>query len=1052
MQTNPFVRSLRWIIPVAALLTPSVRAEEPPLRELLRDGLYAEEVTRDPEAAAKQYEQVLARYSEQRAFAASALFRLAEVRRKQDRKEDAIQLYQRLLTEFPNAETETKLARENIAALGGKTPEAGKVVTNAEDEELARLQGMAGSAPDILLNPNTLNHAVNNGWTSVVNFLLAKGSQPYAGTNLALAVERGNLEIVKLLTDQPTKVPDAVAADAIWAAINAERYTILEYLLQKGFKPGKVDIGYGKIPTFIRAVEEGKLRGAEILLNHGADINVMADAEPQADFFPVGTALHFVIQNGTFDSVKWLLEKGAKPDLPDPTYGLSPLHFAVRRGDTAIMEILLAAGADPNRRSKDVSLPNNLMGGSLMNSTPLEAVAVVWPINLELVKLLLRHGANPNLEGSKIGKALAYAMDRDMERALEMVKVFGDSGFRMTDPVLLRIALQNKDWNTIELLLKYGANPNSHGSLLARACADGEPARIALLLKAGADVNEMIDKKGLIRLAVEGKTAERALPTVKILMDAGAKPEEGWKKDGYRDAPTPIREILLEKFTIPELGKESEITLLIVTGDSLQTLSIATRTGDSTMPDLVPWLLAHHTEIKQLPSDDGMMLHWAIWRKGENGSWAKQEIDLKTSEALPELRWGDVVTCSVEIPERAAPRGSVLPPPINRLPASELWHLRKRISFPITVETGGKSREIQVRGDRLFFDPTKDEVPLADAQDIADYVWQNDGITRNPRVTLIVSRKDWPDIRLSGGSKEAGKFRLEAGDRVKLEIPAQVSEDIAKSRRQFVTLKVEGYPFDKLLGVSVEGKPVEASIPTLIQALVDAQVPLSSNWMGFAKEKAVDLVKIYGVDALYRFTLLPHPDLSNIRIRRLMENGSEKVIEVNLAKVIAAGADLTTADEARKADVLLQPGDVVEISLLKDQLDAPWKGFNMQEQAFFTKALGGRVQVTDEQGAITLRDLPYKAPRFIETETGWVPLPPESGMPSARGSWLTRDDWMNVKRGEVQSGGQYPSTLFLRDRDEILINGVDTSSRDPRPRVVPQPQPQPRPPVLPPSQ
>src|SRR6187397_3207225 len=119
MQTNPFPRTLRWIIP-AAMLCGAVHADEPPLRELLRDGLYAEEVTRDPEAAAKQYEQVLSRYSEQRDFAAAALYRLAEVRRKQDRKEDAVKLYQQLLAEFPGAATEAKLARENLAALGGK--------------------------------------------------------------------------------------------------------------------------------------------------------------------------------------------------------------------------------------------------------------------------------------------------------------------------------------------------------------------------------------------------------------------------------------------------------------------------------------------------------------------------------------------------------------------------------------------------------------------------------------------------------------------------------------------------------------------------------------------------------------------------------------------------------------------------------------------------------------------------------------------------------------------------------------------------------------------
>ncbi len=79
MTTNP----IRWLVLLFLLLplTP-LRAEEQPLRDLLRDALYTEEVARDPEKAAQQYEQLLARHDAQKTFAAAALFRLAEVRRK----------------------------------------------------------------------------------------------------------------------------------------------------------------------------------------------------------------------------------------------------------------------------------------------------------------------------------------------------------------------------------------------------------------------------------------------------------------------------------------------------------------------------------------------------------------------------------------------------------------------------------------------------------------------------------------------------------------------------------------------------------------------------------------------------------------------------------------------------------------------------------------------------------------------------------------------------------------------------------------------------------
>jgi ankyrin repeat protein len=1037
---RPALACLSLLLPWSTL-----RADEPALSGLLRDALYTEEVARDSDKAAKQYEELLARHDAQKTFAAAALFRLAEVRRKQDRKDDAIQLYQRLIAEFPNAETETKLARENLAALGGKMPAAAAAVPDKEAAELARLQGFAETAPDILLDPNTMFQAAHQGWASVVKFLLANGGPSDAEDALRAAARNGNLEIVKLLTDAQAEVPDPVAAEAIWAAIDTERIKVLEYLLEKGFKPGLVKGNYGNLPNFIQAVLAGRLRGAEVLLKHGVDINTMADAKPGPDYSPCGTALHFAIQENNFDVAKWLLEKGAKPDLPDPIYGLSPLHHAVKSegpGAIEMTETLLVAGADPNRRAKDVYITDDFMREYLMNSTPLEVATALTNLNLEHVKPLLKHGADPNLEDSKIGKALVVAMGRNMARASELVKLFADAGFRMTDPVLLQTAGKKNDRNMIELLLKHGANPEHdfgpNGSLLAQACKDGNADRIALLLKAGADVNEVIDGRGLVQLAARSSDAESALSCVKVLLDAGAKPDEEWKRNGYVNTPIPVRKFLLERVTIPELGKESEINLLVDKAPWLQTLTIATRTSDSTIPDLAPWLLKHHTSITDLPSEEGVDLMWAIWRKGESSEWAKQELDILSPEALPGLRWGDVVTCSVKRPEPPASSTSRLPRARagtlnNRLPDAELWHLRKRISFPITVETDGTSREIQVRGDRLFFDPTKDEVPLGAAQIIAGYLWQRELNTTNLPVTMIVSRKDWPDIRLTYPSIEALKFQLQAGDRLKLEIPisSQVREDMANALRQVVTLKAVDYPFEKILGVVDDGKSVPASIPTLIQALADTQAPESPNWKYFAEDKKADLVKMYGVAAFHQFTLLPHPDLANIRIRRLMDNGAVKVIEVNLAGIIAASTDQTTAEDAKKADVMLQPGDVVEISLLKDRLGEPWKGFNSQEEAFFAKALIGRVRVTDGGGYITVRDLLYKAPRFFETDIGWVPLPPETGVPSVRGSWLIREGWMIVRRDNASSENQQASGVFIRDGDDIQSSSANRTQQTP---------------------
>jgi hypothetical protein len=88
-----------------------------PLLLLLTTPLAAEEVSRAPAAAATKYEDLLARFRDQRALAATATFRLAEVRRKQDRKEQAIVLCQRLPAEFPDAGPGGKLARDRAPWL-----------------------------------------------------------------------------------------------------------------------------------------------------------------------------------------------------------------------------------------------------------------------------------------------------------------------------------------------------------------------------------------------------------------------------------------------------------------------------------------------------------------------------------------------------------------------------------------------------------------------------------------------------------------------------------------------------------------------------------------------------------------------------------------------------------------------------------------------------------------------------------------------------------------------------------------------------------------------
>jgi ankyrin repeat protein len=921
--------TLRRLVSLSLLLALlPLHAEEPALRDLLRDALYTEEVTRDPEKAAKQYEEILARHDEQKTFAAAALFRLAEVRRKQNRKDDAIQLYQRLLAEFPHAESETKLARENLAALGGKPLESKEPAADAELEEIARLESLAKTAPDIILDPKTLEQAADSGWPKVVAHLLAAGSQPYAGGALRIAAEKGYLEIVRQLTAGEAPVPADVATAGIQAAIKFNRYTILDFLLQRGFKPGAMSGKYDSYQgssALAYALLNGSQQSAEILLRHGADLDATpGDPDPWGK--SEGTALQRVIAEGKIDAANWLLDKGAKPDIPSRGVGITPLHEAVLQSSPAslaLMKRLLETGADPNRRTASRGISDS--GRSLLlNATPLSLAVRTAPGFIEKVRLLLKHGADAKSD------------------------------------------------------------------------------------------------KQLIPLLVQGRNRLDSMECLKLLVDAGARPDDAWMKNTMERERSEVRDFLVDKFTIPGFANDAEIQLVIDDPFGIRPAKIAVRSGEASPPDLGAWLLANHQNSQWASSHQNPMNYqWRIWRKGGDGRLTKQDLDFSGSAPFPPLQWGDVVECRITYPSGSGGCSSS-----DGLPSEVLAALRKRIAFPITFEIDGKSREITVRGDRVFFDPTKNEVPLLNLQRVVEFLWQP-GLYVKPMPMIRITRKGWPDVRLSYGSKEAEKFQLEAGDRVSLEISDQVRADLAAKRREKVILKADGYPFAKSFGVNSDDKPVAASIPTLIQALVDTQVPWSPGWMYLANIKTLDLAALSNeLGPFFRFSLLPHPDLANIRIRRLQDDGAENVIEVNLTEIIAASTDQTTPEEARKADVMLQPGDVVEVSLLKDRLGEPWKGFTAREETFFAKALGGRVQVTDKDGNITVRDLVFQAPRFQETEIGWIPVPLESGIPSIRGSWLTRDEWLNVKRGDSQSSSERPYEIFLRDGDKVQTQNV----------------------------
>ncbi|EYU46497.1 hypothetical protein MIMGU_mgv1a024955mg [Erythranthe guttata] len=160
------------------------------------------------------------------------------------------------------------------------------------------------------------------------------------------------------------------------------------------------------------------------------------------------TPLILALQKRRFITSKYLINRGADITIADRK-GKTSLHYAAEQDNKELMQMLLSKGADIESNS--------------VNGTPLQCAAASG--NVESVRLLLGHGANPNLVSS-------------------------------ISPSPLVSAIISQSYECFELLLKAGADPNIISSgLRPLTCAIpiGEAGFLKSLLAAGANPNLFSD-------------------------------------------------------------------------------------------------------------------------------------------------------------------------------------------------------------------------------------------------------------------------------------------------------------------------------------------------------------------------------------------------------------------------------------------------------------------------------------------------------------------------------------------------------------------------------
>ncbi len=363
-------------------------------------------------------------------------------------------------------------------------------VGGAEDEDV-NARKPDGSTP--------LQWAVYEVDTKEVERLLDAGADPslennYGATPMGLAAEVADVEILKLLLDAGADVdsPNAEGMTTLMLVARTGNVEAAKLLLDRG---ATIDAreGFGGQTALMWAAARRHPEMIEFLIDRGAAIDarsavrdyqrhIQAEGRPKSLDTGGLTPLLYAARENCIRCVDVLLAKGADIDLPDPD-GVSPLHVAIMNANWDLAKRLIEKGADVNQWDIYGEAPLfTAVGGRARTGNAGSSIDAPNETNgLTIVRMLLEHGANPN-----------------MQLFFRPANVRGATNTRGSTPLIR--AANNNDMEVVKLLLEHGADATVymadrqtpiHAVLAGRASEKDALELIRVLHEAGTDVNSV---------------------------------------------------------------------------------------------------------------------------------------------------------------------------------------------------------------------------------------------------------------------------------------------------------------------------------------------------------------------------------------------------------------------------------------------------------------------------------------------------------------------------------------------------------------------------------
>ena len=507
------------LLSFSILLVPLLADEAAnPTAKLLREALFAEQADRDIAKAEKGYREIIKNFESDRAYAATAILRLAEILHQRGDTAAAEKWFARVLQEFPDQEEIAKVARTR---LGDKAPDlldARRVRANPQTEAVDRIKKLLKESPDLLDTPidgtTLLTTAASKGQLEVIEFLLDRGARVNPAGNslspLASAVENGHLAVVTRLLKAEAKLEP----NLLIKSVRSGNYAISELLLKAGANPNTANSLHLTQKEFMDSSSPIPIpifSSDEIDDPFGGSHHL--DRKPESVSGPTPLVWWTPLEITTFSRfaklTDLLLANGAKSHKADGEFS-EGLRFAIIDQNTKLVAKLLKNGADPN---------------SYWRQPPgrISALATASALgNAEIVTQLIEAGANLNATESNDGKTPLYFANEPTVATLLAAGADPNAKNRYGETLLHRAT----DPAKVKALLAAGANPNALDMHGFSPITHAHPEVFDVLLATKPDLTKFEGPHTVLGHVSGGRKNPTYVERIKKLIAAGADPNQ----------------------------------------------------------------------------------------------------------------------------------------------------------------------------------------------------------------------------------------------------------------------------------------------------------------------------------------------------------------------------------------------------------------------------------------------------------------------------------------------------------------------------------------------